>query len=55
MRRRDAGQRQINVYFNVDMNNVIQRRNNVAIFNVEFYNVGKRWNNVAKITISKKN
>ena len=48
-------QRRINVaYFNVDMNNVRQRRNNV-IFNVEFYNVGKRRNNVVKMTASKKN
>ena len=43
------------MYFNVDMNNVRQRRNNVVIFNVEFYNVGKRRNNVVKMTSSKKN
>ena len=42
------------MYFNVDMNNVRQRRNNVVIFNVEFYNVGKRRNNVVKVTASKK-
>ena len=31
IRRRDVGKRQINVvYFNVDMNNVRQRRNNVV-------------------------
>ena len=34
--------------FNVDMNNVRQRRNNVLIFNVEL-------NNVVKMTASKKN
>ena len=27
------------VYFKLDMNNVRQRQNNVAIFSVEFYNV----------------
>ena len=43
------------MYFNVDMNNVRQRRNNVVIFNVEFYNVGKRRNNVVKMNASKKN
>ena len=43
------------MYFNVDMNNVRQRRNNVVIFNVEFYNVGKRRNNVVKMTASKEN
>ena len=43
------------MYFNVDMNNVRQRRNNGVIFNVEFYNVGKRRNNFVKITASKKN
>ena len=43
------------MYFNIDMNNVRQRRNNVVIFNVEFYNVGKRRNNVVKMTASKKN
>ena len=43
------------MYFNVYMNNVKQRRNNVVILNVDFYNVGKRWNNVVKMTASKKN
>ena len=43
------------MYFNVDMNNIRQRRNNVVIFNVEFYNVGKPRNNVVKMTSSKKN
>ena len=43
------------MYFNVDVNNVRQRRENVFIFNVEFYNVGKRRNNVVKMTSSKKN
>ena len=43
------------MYFNVDINNVRQRRNNVVIFNVEFYNFGKRRNNVVKMTASKKN
>ena len=43
------------MYFNVDMKNVRQRRNNVVIFKVQFYNVGKRWNNVVKMTTSKKN
>ena len=43
------------MYFNVDMNNVRQRRNNVVIFNVEFYNVAKRRNNVVKMTSSKNN
>ena len=42
------------MYFNVDMNNVRQRRNNV-IFHVEFHNTGQRRNNVVKKTISKKN
>ena len=42
------------MYFNDDMNNFRQRRNNVAIFKVEFYNVGKRQNNVVKMTTSKK-
>ena len=42
------------VYFNVDMNNIRQRRNNVVIFNVQFHDVGKRRNNVVKMTISKK-
>ena len=39
------------MYFNVDMNNIRERRNNV-IFNVEFYNVAKRRNNVVKMTAS---
>ena len=43
------------VYFNVDMNNVRKRQNNVVIFNVEFYNISKRRNNVVNITASKKN
>ena len=43
------------MYFNVDVNNVRQRRENVFIFNVEFYNVGKRRNKVVKMTTSKKN
>ena len=43
------------MYFNVDMNNVRQRRENVTIFNVVFYNVVKRRNNVVKMTTSKKN
>ena len=42
------------MYFNVDMNNVTQRRNNVVIFNVKFYNVGEGRNNVVKMTASKK-
>ena len=42
------------VYFNVELNNVRQRRNNVVIFNVDFHNVGQRRNNVANMTISKK-
>ena len=53
MRRRDVGKRQINVvYFNVDMNNVRQLRNNVDILNVEFYNVVKRRNNVVEMAVS---
>ena len=43
------------VCFNVDMNNVWQRSNNVIISNVEFQNVGNRRNNAVKMTISKKN
>ena len=43
------------MYFNADMINLRQRRNNVVMFNVEFYNVGKRLNNVVKMTASKKN
>ena len=42
------------VYFNVELNNVRQRRNNVVIFNVDFHNVGQRRNNVANTTIWKK-
>ena len=42
------------VYFNVDMNNVRQRRKNVVIFNVEFHNVDQHRNNVMKMTIFKK-
>ena len=41
------------VYFNVDINNVRQRRNKVVIFNVEFHKVGQH-RNVVKMTISKK-
>ena len=33
------------VYFNVELNNVRQRRNNVVIFNVDFHNLGQRRNN----------
>ena len=43
------------MYFSVDMNDVTQRRNNVAIFHVKFHNIGQRRNNVVKRTISKKN
>ena len=47
-------QRRIDVvYFNVHLNNVRQRRNNV-IFNVYFDNVGRRRNNVVNKTIWKK-
>ena len=48
-------QRRINVvYFNVDINNVWQRRrNNVVIFNVEFHNVDQRRKNVVNMTICK--
>ena len=42
------------VYFNLDMNNVRQRRTNVVLFNVEFNNFAKWKNNLLKITISKK-
>ena len=41
------------VFFNVELNNVRQRRNNVVIFNVNFHNVGQRRNNVANMTIWK--
>ena len=40
-------------YFNVDLNNVRQRRHNVDIFNVELHNVEPRWNNVVNMTIEK--
>ena len=43
------------MYFSVDMNDVTQRRNNVAIFHVKFHNIGQSRNNVVKRTISKKN
>ena len=48
-------QRRINVvYFNVDINNVWQRRrNNVVIFNVEFHDVDQRRKNVVNMTICK--
>ena len=42
------------VYFNVELNNVRQRRNNVVIFNVDFHNVGQRRNNIANMAIWKK-
>ena len=42
------------VYFNADINNVRQRRNNAVIFNVEFHKVDQRPNNVVNMTISKK-
>ena len=42
------------MYFNVDINNVKQRRNNIVIFNAEFHNFDQRQNNVAKINTSKK-
>ena len=39
----NAEKRPVNIaYFNVDMNNDRQRRNNVVIFKVVFYNVRKR-------------
>ena len=44
IRRRNVGKRQINVetmYFNVDINNVRQRRNNVAILNVDMNKLKK--------------
>ena len=47
-------QRRINVvYFNVDMKNVRQLRNNTAIANVKFQSVGQRRTNVVNITIGK--
>ena len=57
IRRRDVGKLQINVetmYFNVDKNNVRQRRNHVVILNVDMNNAGKRQNNVVKMSIFKK-
>ena len=42
------------VYFNADINNVRQRRNNAVIFNVEFHNVDQRRNNVVYMTIFKR-
>ena len=57
IRRRDVGKLQINVetmYFNVDINNVRQRRNHVVILNVDMNNAGKRQNNVVKMSIFKK-
>ena len=57
IRRRNVGKRQINVetmYFNVDINNVRQRPNNVVILNVDMNNAGKRRNNIVKMTISKR-
>ena len=39
------------VYFNVDMNNVRQPRNNAVIFNIEFHNVGQRRNNIVNMGI----
>ena len=47
-------QRRIINVFNVDINNVKKRSNNVIIFNVEFYNVDHRQNNVVNMTICKK-
>ena len=48
-------QRRINiVYFNVDMNNIIQRPNSAVIFNVEFHNFDQRRNNVVNMIIFKK-
>ena len=38
------------VYFNVDINNVRQRRNNGVFFNVEFHKVDQRRKNVVNIT-----
>ena len=57
IRRRDVGKLQINVetmYFNVDINNVRQRRNHVVILNVDMNNAGKRQNNAVKMSIFKK-
>ena len=34
--------------FNIDMNNVRQRRTKVVIFNVEFHNIGQCQRNVVK-------
>ena len=49
-------QRRINVvHFNVDMNSVRKRWNNVDIFKVEFHNVRQRQNTVVKMPIFKKN
>ena len=42
------------VFFNVELNNVRQRRNNVVIFNADFHNVGQRRSNVTNTTIWKK-
>ena len=42
------------VYFNVELNNVRQRRNNVVVFNVNFHNVEQSRNNVPNMTISQK-
>ena len=33
---------------NIDMNNLIQRGNNIVIFNSELHNISKRRNNVVK-------
>ena len=41
------------VYFNVDLNNVTQCRNNVVIFNVDFHNIGQRRNNVVILPFEK--
>ena len=42
-------------YFNVDINNVRQRQNNLIILNVEFCSAGKRQNNVVEMTVSTSN
>ena len=42
------------VFFNVELNNVRQRRNNVVIFNVDFHSVGQRRKDVANMAIWKK-
>ena len=39
------------VKFDVDLNNVRQRRNNVLIFNVDFHNVGQRRYDAVNMTI----